>query len=183
MFGSRRTLLVGHIDLLLAFRVIWEVVDPEAFPCFLQKPSSTLLWSWHRFFFCIFEGCSLSEVFEFCHFFTFFLINFCQHSFSCIFFPMCTFGPTFRLSEFRLFKFSICFVFSLKRATSSASLKFVRSPASTLIPLEMSAFLKTSSNSNTWTWISLSDSSVYREFISRQFIQMDPCCSLAVDVL
>ena len=61
-------------------------------------------------------------------------------------FPLCIFKPTFRLSEFRLFKcFSICFVVSLKRATSSASLKFVRVSPSTLTPSEMSAFLKTSS--------------------------------------
>ena len=56
------------------------------------------------------------------------------------------FKPTFRLSEFRLFKcFPICFVFSLKRATSSVNLKVVRFPPSTLTPSEMSAFLKTSS--------------------------------------
>ena len=61
-------------------------------------------------------------------------------------FPLCIFKPTFRLSEFRLFKcFSICFVVSLKRATSSANLKLVRFSPSTLTPSEMSAFLKTSS--------------------------------------
>ena len=56
------------------------------------------------------------------------------------------FKPTFRLSEFRLFKcFSICFVVLLKRATSSANLMLVRFSPSTLTPSEMSAFLKTPS--------------------------------------
>ena len=84
------------------------------------------------------------------------------------------FKPTFRLSDFRLFKcFSICFVscfllfcfvflvvvvfflfFLLlllfcfcfwKRATTSTNLKLVRFSPSTLIPSEMSAFLKISS--------------------------------------
>ena len=41
--------------------------------------------------------------------------------------------------------FSICFVVSLKRATSSANLKLVRFSPSTLTPSEMSAFLNTSS--------------------------------------
>ena len=59
---------------------------------------------------------------------------------------MCIFKPTFRISEFRLFKsFSICLVVSLKRATSSANLKLVRFSPSTSTPSEMSAFLKTSS--------------------------------------
>ena len=50
------------------------------------------------------------------------------------------FKPTFRLPEFRLFKcflfcfvFFICFVVSLKRATSSANLKLVRFSPSALI--------------------------------------------------
>ena len=61
-------------------------------------------------------------------------------------FPLCIFKPTFRLSEFRLFRcFSICFVVSLKRATSSVNLKLVRFSLSTLTPSEMSAFLNTSS--------------------------------------
>ena len=61
-------------------------------------------------------------------------------------FPLCIFKPTFRLSEFRLFKcFSICFVVSLKRATSSANVKLVRLSPSILTPSEISAFLKTSS--------------------------------------
>ena len=61
-------------------------------------------------------------------------------------FPLCIFKPTFRLSEFRLFRcVSICFVVSLKRATSSANLKLVRFSPSTLTPSEMSAFLNTSS--------------------------------------
>ena len=48
-------------------------------------------------------------------------------------FPLCIFKPTFRLSEFRLFRcFSTCFVVSLKRATSSANLKLVRFSPSTL---------------------------------------------------
>ena len=48
------------------------------------------------------------------------------------------------ISEFRLFKcFSISFVFSFKRATSSADPKFIRFSPLTLIPLEISAFLKT----------------------------------------
>ena len=56
------------------------------------------------------------------------------------------FKPTFRLSEFKLFRcFSICFAVSLKRATSSANLKLVRFSPSTLTPSEMSAFLNTSS--------------------------------------
>ena len=61
-------------------------------------------------------------------------------------FPLCIFKPTFRLSEFRLFRcFSICFVVSLKRATSSANLKLARFSPSTLTHSEMSAFLNTSS--------------------------------------
>ena len=61
-------------------------------------------------------------------------------------FPLCIFKPTFRLSEFRLFRcFSICFVVSLKRATSSANLMLVRFSPSILTPSEMSAFLNTSS--------------------------------------
>ena len=61
-------------------------------------------------------------------------------------FSLCIFKPTFRLSEFRLFKcFSTCFVVSFKRATLSANLQLVRFLPSTLTPLEMSAFLKTSS--------------------------------------
>ena len=61
-------------------------------------------------------------------------------------FPLCIFKPTFRLSEFRLFRcFSICFVVLLKRATSSVNLKLVRFSQSTLTPSEMSAFLNTSS--------------------------------------
>ena len=56
------------------------------------------------------------------------------------------FKPTFRLSEFKLFKcFSICFVVSLRRATSSANLKLVRFSPSTLTPSDLSAFLNTSS--------------------------------------
>ena len=61
-------------------------------------------------------------------------------------FPLCIFKPTFRLFEFKLFRFfSICFVVSLKRATLSANLKLVRFSPSTLTPSEMSAFLNTSS--------------------------------------
>ena len=61
-------------------------------------------------------------------------------------FPLCIFKPTFRLSEFKLFRcFSICFVVSLKRATSSANLKLVRFSPSTLTPSELSALLSTSS--------------------------------------
>ena len=61
-------------------------------------------------------------------------------------FPLGTFKPTFRLSEFKLFRcFSICFIVSLKTATSSANLKLVRFHPSTLTPSEMSAFLNTSS--------------------------------------
>ena len=61
-------------------------------------------------------------------------------------FPLCFFKPTFRLSKFKLFRcFSICFVVSLKRATSPANLKLVRFSPSTLTPSEMSAFLNTSS--------------------------------------
>ena len=56
------------------------------------------------------------------------------------------FKPTFRLSEFKLFRcFSICFAVSLKRATSSANLKLVRFSPLTLAPSEMSTFLNTSS--------------------------------------
>ena len=61
-------------------------------------------------------------------------------------FPLCIFKPAFRLSEFRLFRcFSICFVVSFKRATSSANLKLLRFSPSTLTPSEISAFLNTSS--------------------------------------
>ena len=61
-------------------------------------------------------------------------------------FLLCVFKPTFRLSEFKLFRcFSICYVVSLKRVTSSANLKLVRFSPSTLTPSEMSAFLNTSS--------------------------------------
>ena len=61
-------------------------------------------------------------------------------------FLLCIFKPTIRLSEFRLFRcFSVCFVVSLKRATSSANLKLVRFSPSTLTPSDMSAFLDTSS--------------------------------------
>ena len=64
----------------------------------------------------------------------------------CFVFPLCIFKPTFRLSEFRLFRcFSICFVVSFKRATSSANLKLLRFSLSTLTPSEISAFLNTSS--------------------------------------
>ena len=50
-------------------------------------------------------------------------------------FPLCIFKPTFRLSEFKLFRcFSICFVVSLKRATASANLKLVRFSPSSLTP-------------------------------------------------
>ena len=50
-------------------------------------------------------------------------------------FPLCIFKPTFKLSEFKLFRcFSICFVVSLKRATSSVNLKLVRFSPSTLTP-------------------------------------------------
>ena len=56
------------------------------------------------------------------------------------------FRPTFTFSEFGLLKcFSICFVFTLKRETSSAELKFVRLSPSASIPSEMSALLKISS--------------------------------------
>ena len=59
-------------------------------------------------------------------------------------FPLCIFKPTFRLSEFRLFRcFSICFVVSLNRPTSSTNLTLVR--FSPLTYSEMSAFLQTSS--------------------------------------
>ena len=61
-------------------------------------------------------------------------------------FPLCIFKPAFKLSEFRLFRcFSICFLVSLKRATSSTNLKLVRFSPLTLTPSEMSAFLHTSS--------------------------------------
>ena len=77
MFGNHRSLLVRHIDLLLAFRVVWGVVYLEIFPC--VSPSKTAPRCSDpgiNFFFCsIFEVSSLSEVFEFYHFFTFFLIN------------------------------------------------------------------------------------------------------------
>ena len=60
-------------------------------------------------------------------------------------FLLCIFRSNFRLYEFRLFNcFSICFVL-LKRATLSAHPKFVRFSPSTVIPPEISAFLKTSS--------------------------------------
>ena len=84
-------------------------------------------------------------------------------------FPLCIFKATFRLSEFRLFKcISICFVVSLKRATSSANLKLVRFYPSTLTLSEMSAFLKTSSItavSNLGESGSPCLTSLYREFI------------------
>ena len=66
----------------------------------------------------------------------------CILSFLCVFLSQLSdFLSSDYLSEF----FSICFVVSLKRATSSANLKLVRFSPSTLTPSEMSAFLKTSS--------------------------------------
>ena len=57
-------------------------------------------------------------------------------------FPLCIFKPAFRLSEFKLFGcFSVCFVVSLKGASSSVNLQLVRSSPSTLTPSEMSPFL------------------------------------------
>ena len=94
--------------------------------------------------------CGLSEVFELSlfQFFADLLVCLrCPHGLIMYFvFPLCIFKPTFRLSEFRLFMcFSICFVVSFKRATSSANLKLLRFSPSTLTPLEISAFLNTSS--------------------------------------
>ena len=80
--------------------------------------------------FCsVFEVCDLFKIFELS------LLKFFSWSISisslstwfvmyCVF-PLCIFRPTFRLSEFKLFKcFSIwfCFVLSLRRVTLSASL-------------------------------------------------------------
>ena len=91
---------------------------------------------------------------------------------------MCVWGgggggnTAFRLSEFRLFRcvfFFICFVFSFKRVTSSANLKFACFSLSTMIPLELCAFLKTSSITAVYS-LGESGSScltpVYREFIT-----------------
>ena len=97
------------------------------------------------FFFCsVFEVCGLSEVFEF---FADQLVYLrCLHGCCVVCLSLVYFRPISRLSEFKLFKcFSVCFVFLLRRATSSANLKFVRFSTSTLIPSETSAFLKTSS--------------------------------------
>ena len=58
-------------------------------------------------------------------------------------FPLCIFEPTFRLSEFTLFRcFSICFIVSFKRATSSANLKLLRFSPSTLTPSDNNNLLK-----------------------------------------
>ena len=61
----------------------------------------------------VFKVCGLSEVFEFCHFFNFLLIS--MSSLSAWFvmyfvFPLCIFKPTFRLSEFKLFRCFFPFV-------------------------------------------------------------------------
>ena len=78
-------------------------------------------------FFEVFESCYLSSLSSW---FVVYLV------FPCVFL-----GQVF----FHLFCFVVCVFFSYKRATSSANLKFVRFSPSTLSPLEMSAFLKTSS--------------------------------------
>ena len=95
----------------------------------------------------VFEVCGLSEVFEFCHIFNFFLISLhCLHGLSCTF-PCVLLG---QLSDFLssdcLSVYHLFWVFLCERAKSSANLKFVSFffPL-TLIPSEMSAFLKASS--------------------------------------
>ena len=53
-------------------------------------------------------------------------------------FPLCIFKPAFRLSQFRLFKhFSVCFVVSLKRATSSANTDWKISVVSLCVYLQV----------------------------------------------
>ena len=70
MFDSHRSSLVKHIGTLLVFWEIWGVVCLEVFPCFVPNCCSDP----GIYFFCsgVFEVCGLSDVFEFCHFFSFF---------------------------------------------------------------------------------------------------------------
>ena len=133
--------------------------------CFLSEMGSCLSWSISLFvfsktapcccdpgiyfFFCsVFKVCGLSEVFEFCHFFYFLLIYLleflhCLHGLSCTLSFLCVFLSqlSYFLSSDCLSVFFICFVVSLKRATSSANLKLVRFSPSTLTPSVMSAFV------------------------------------------
>ena len=114
------------------------------------------------FFFCsVFEVCGLSKVFEFCRFVNLFLDQLVYvhglHGLSRILsFPCVCLGQLSDLLSSDcssvvpvvLFCFFVCFFFFfffLKRAISSANLKFLRFSSPTLIPSEMSAFLKTSS--------------------------------------
>ena len=102
------------------------------------------------FFFCsVFEMCGLAEVFEFFLFFNFVpdhLVHLhCLNGLSCTLYFTCVFLG--QLSDFLcsdcLSVFPVVLLFLLKRAISSAKLKFVRFPPSALIPLEMTTFLKT----------------------------------------
>ena len=89
-------------------------------------------------FYGVFGMRSLSEVFGFCYFFTLFLFNWCIFTST-----VRILRQTFRFSMFRLFKFLIiCFGFSLKGATLSTNLKFVRCSPSALIPSKISPLLK-----------------------------------------
>ena len=127
---------IGH-----GWHIHWSIT------CFLREIGSCLSWSIslffsktaprcsdsgiYSFFSGVFKVCGLSEVFEFCHFFNFFADLLSMSSLSAWFvmyfvFPLCIFKPIFRLSELKLFGcFSICFVVSLKRATSSVNLMSV----------------------------------------------------------
>ena len=152
MFGSRRPWLARYIGPLLVFLSEMGSCLSWSISLFFPKQLHAALILAHISYLVVSLRCVICPRYLHSVTFSIFCWSISMTSLSAWFvmyfvFPLRIVKPTFRLSEFKLFRCFYIFVVVvlLKRATSSANLKLVRFSPSTLTPSEMPAFLNTSS--------------------------------------
>ena len=140
MFGSHRSWLARYIGPLLVYLGVFPYFFRNSSACSDSAYISSLVVSLR----CVVCPRYLNSV-TFSIFADLLVCLRCPHGLSCTLSFLYVFLS--QLSGFLRLNcsgvFSICFVVSLKRATSSGNLKLVRFSPSTLTPSEMSTFLNT----------------------------------------